>query len=865
METDTQIDFKQLFTLLPERYVVMKNDPPLFTIMAASDAYLEVTGKTGEEIIGRGLFEAFPDTSEKAKKTGRGKLYDIFEKCAKTGKPVSTGVLRYDIENDKGTYDVRYWEATHYAVKDATGKVVAIVQNTEDVTEKVEADAQLKLNELQQENALATGLIGMWTWQLKEDKVVADKGLARIMGVDTRLATKGMPIHHFLDRIHPDDVERVKQSIATALETNQKYESEYRIKDKKGKVRWVIARGKLEYDAEGNPVTFPGILIDITLRKQAEEEMRESERRLRFMADSMPQLVWTTNAEGKNDYFNKQWYDYTGMKPDQPVSDVWAKLIHPDDAPLIRKKWEAAFKKHQPYETELRLYYAPSKSYRWVMTRAVPLVDDEGRITKWYGTCTDIDDRKRSEAIQTFLAEASKKLSESLDYNETLKQVSRLGIPALADWCSVDLYDPETGFTQVAVAHRNPKRVHMAREYRRHNPVSIDDPTGLGRVVRTGEVDFVPVVNMDMIRQYITDPEKLALFEELDLHSAMTVPIIVDEKPVGAISFLTSESRRHYTKRDLAVAEELAARVSLSITNAKLYSNSLEALERRRELERDLKQERDKLEQHVRERTKQLEVTNAGLHKEIIKRQSAEKELHAYSKELARSNQELQDFAYVSSHDLQEPLRKIQAFGDLLDSEYGEQLGEGREYLTRMQGAALRMSTLIQDLLAFSRVSTKPNTRQDVDLNEVVSDVISDLEMRINDTEALVSVAKLPHVVADPTHMRQLFQNLIGNALKFHQPDVAPVIEVSATTSSKWYEIRVKDNGIGFDMKYLERIFAVFQRLHGREVYDGTGIGLAVCRKIVERYNGTITAESQKNKGSTFIVRLPVGSGGNKI
>lgn len=865
MDTDTQLDFKQLFTLLPERYVVVANDPPLFTITAASDAYLNVTGKTRDEIIGKGMFEAFPDTSAQAKKTGRGKLYKILEKCGRTGEPVSTGTLRYDIENDKGDLDVRYWEATHYAIKDANGNVTAIIQNTEDITEKVAADAQLKLNELQQDNALATGLIGMWTWRLEEDVVVADKGLARIMGVDVRAAAKGMPIQRFLEQIHPDDVERVKQSIATALETRQKYECEYRIRDKKGKIRWVIARGKLEHDENGAPVTFPGILIDITLRKLAEDDLRDSERRLRFMADSMPQLVWTTNAAGKNDYFNKQWYEYTGMRPNQPASDVWEKFIHPDDVARVRKKWQAAIKKHEAYEIELRLYYAPTKTYRWVMTRAVPFIDDTGAIAKWYGTCTDIDDRKRSEAIQTFLSEASKKLSASLDYSETLKQVSRLGIPALADWCSVDLYDAETGFTQVAVAHRNPKRVALAREYRRQNPVSIDDPTGLGRVVRTGEADFVPVINMEMVRQYITDPKKLAVFEEIDLQSAMTVPIIVDNKPVGAISFLTSESRRHYTKVDLAVAEELAARVSLSIANAKLYADSLQALERRRELERALKQERDKLEQHVKARTKQLEATNAGLHKEILKRQSVEKELQAYSKELTRSNQELQDFAYVSSHDLQEPLRKIQAFGDLLDSEYGEQLGEGREYLTRMQGAASRMSTLIQDLLAFSRVSTKPNTRQDVDLNAVVSDVISDLEMRINDTEAMVSVAKLPHVIADPTHMRQLFQNLIGNALKFHQADVAPVVDISATTTRQYYEIRVKDNGIGFDMKYLERIFAVFQRLHGREAYEGTGIGLAVCRKIVERYNGTITAESQKNSGSTFIVRLPVGGGGNKI
>lgn len=865
MTSEHSIDFKKLFETLPERYVVLKNDPPAFTIMTASEAYLQVTGKSLDDIIDKGMFEAFPDTSPRAQKTGKGELYEVLEKCGKSGQPVGTGVIRYDLPNSKGEYDIRYWEAIHYPIKDSAGKVVAIVQNTEDVTEAVEASVQLKLDELQRDNALATGLIGLWTWNLRDDLVTADKGLARLFGLDEKEAAKGMPIRAFTETIHKDDRKMVKQLITDALEHNKKYECEYRTVDKKGKVHWVIARGKLVHDANGTPVTFPGMIIDITARKLAEVEVQESERRLRFMADSMPQLVWTSDAEGNNDYFNQQWYDYTGMRPDAPATDVWEKLVHPDDQAKVWKKWQTAHKSTKPYEVESRLYHAESKAYRWIMTRAVPLIDADGKVVKWYGTCTDIDDRKRNEAIQTFLAEASKELSTSLDYGETLKKVSKLGVPALADWCSVDLYDPEKGFTQVAVTHRNPKKVTLARQYRKHNPISIDDPAGVAKVVRTGKSDFIPTIDMNLIRKLVKGKENLELFEKLDLRSSMTVPIMVNNKPFGAITFVTSESRRHYTKSDLTIAEELAARVSLSITNAKLYADSVNALEERHKLEQALQQEKEKLEQHVQERTRQLQQTNDGLHKEIIKRQSAEKELHAYSKELARSNQELQGFAYVSSHDLQEPLRKIQAFGNLLETEYADSLGEGAEYLTRMQNAASRMSTLIQDLLAFSRVSTTPNTRKNVDLNTVVAEVVSDLEMRIAETGARVTIGELPHVIADPTHMRQLFQNLISNALKFSQPGVAPTVTISASTKKTEHEIRVIDNGIGFDMKYLDRIFAVFQRLHGRGTYEGTGIGLAVCRKIVERYNGTITAESKANNGSTFIVRMPVSGGGRKI
>ena len=216
-------------------------------------------------------------------------------------------------------------------------------------------------------------------------------------------------------------------------------------------------------------------------------------------------------------------------------------------------------------------------------------------------------------------------------------------------------------------------------------------------------------------------------------------------------------------------------------------------------------------------------------------------------------------------HDLQEPLRKIQAFGDILESEYATKIGDGMEYLTRMRAAASRMSVLIEDLLSFSRVTTKTQPSVEVNLNTLVADVISDLDDRINRTQGEVKVGQLPTVWADPTHMRQLLQNLIGNALKFHRENVPPVVTVESKEVQKgdeMYEITVTDNGIGFEEKYLDRIFSVFQRLHGRGTYEGTGIGLAVCRKIAERYGGTITASSTKNSGSTFIFKIPIKAKG---
>jgi len=257
------------------------------------------------------------------------------------------------------------------------------------------------------------------------------------------------------------------------------------------------------------------------------------------------------------------------------------------------------------------------------------------------------------------------------------------------------------------------------------------------------------------------------------------------------------------------------------------------------------------------------------LNREVAQRQRAETRLRRALANLTRSNQDLEQFAYSASHDLQEPLRKVMAFGSLLEKEYGANLeGDGHLYLASIGKATLRMQTLINDLLSYSRVTTRGKTFVAVNLNAVVGEVLSDLEVRIGETNAQVNVGDLPEIQADPTQMRQLVQNLIGNALKFHKPDEHPVITVSAEAvadaagqasgSPATCRLQIKDNGIGFDEKYLERIFGVFQRLHGRDEYGGSGIGLAVCRKIVERHGGTITATSQPGEGATFTVILPL-------
>ncbi len=252
--------------------------------------------------------------------------------------------------------------------------------------------------------------------------------------------------------------------------------------------------------------------------------------------------------------------------------------------------------------------------------------------------------------------------------------------------------------------------------------------------------------------------------------------------------------------------------------------------------------------------------TIAAIVLDITDRKQVERDLEHYTRELERSNQALQEFTSIASHDLQEPLHKITAFGELLSARYAELLDEqGKDYLARINSAAGRMSVMIQDLLTYSRITTRADEFTGVNLNEIAAEVLSDLEIRIEETGGRVQVGELPKLQADPLQMRQLFQNLIGNGLKYHRPGIAPVVEISAERKSRQWVIAVRDNGIGIDPRYTERIFEPFARLHTRSAYEGTGMGLAICKKIVERHGGTIEVHSQPGQGATFFIHLPAG------
>lgn len=350
---------------------------------------------------------------------------------------------------------------------------------------------------------------------------------------------------------------------------------------------------------------------------------------------------------------------------------------------------------------------------------------------------------------------------------------------------------------------------------------------------------------------------------------------------VGAIQRSLFKDQLAQADRLRLAQNVLAGLVALMIGGALLYARKL-----RRETEaaaheteqyiaqlestqKELSRARDDLEIRVAERTQEILRANESLRDEseqrlrtIAELERATAVLDRQARRLGESNRDLQEFAYVASHDLQEPLRKILAFSDRLGSRLGDDLDDtSRDYFERLRNAATRMQKLIDDLLVYSRVQTQGDAHQRADLSEIVRSVVGDLEIAIEESGTTVSVGDLPTIEGDPSQMRQLFQNLIGNAMKFRKDGVAPMIAVAGgvedTADGPVCVITVADNGIGFDPEHGEKIFTVFQRLHGRGEYEGSGIGLAVTRRVAERHGGTIRATGRPGHGATFVIRIP--------
>lgn len=309
------------------------------------------------------------------------------------------------------------------------------------------------------------------------------------------------------------------------------------------------------------------------------KELEASEARYRFLADSIPNIVWTASRDGDNTYVNRQWIEFTGLSLEQSAGRGWFDAIHPDDRRQSERFWQAALDGGVSFETEFRIRSGIDGGYRWHLTRALPQVDADGRTLLWFGTSTDIDGQKRSAELQQFLVDASAILASSLDFEGTLTQIANLSVPHIADWCAIDLLEGE-GIRRVAVAHADPAKIDLAHEMYRRYPPNLRESTGVGAVLQSGQAALVREITPEMLEASVPDPEQRSVLLSLGLRSYICAPIRVRTETLGALTFIAAESGRLYDDADLAIATEIAYRIGLALDNARLFQEMREQARR---------------------------------------------------------------------------------------------------------------------------------------------------------------------------------------------------------------------------------------------------------------------------------------------
>ena len=637
---------------------------------------------------------------------------------------------------------------------------------------------------------------------------------------------------------------------------------------------------------------------------------RESQERYQFLGDSIPQQVWTALSDGSLDYVNERVLTYFGRTFEQVIGWGWSELVHPDDLPRCVELWSESVRTGALYEYEFRLRRASDSTYRWHLTRALPMRGEDGEIVQWFGTNTDIEERRVAEERQQFLAEAGWVLGSSLDYERTLADVAQLVVPQIADWCAIDVF-VEGRLERLALAHVDPIKRTLAREL--DEPMLKAARAAGAAAIRDQEPVLVAEVDEAALAAFGFDERQLEIAHAIGPRSYVTVPLVARGEVLGSISLVTDwASGRTYGEDDLALARELARHAAIAIDNAQLY----EEAERRAQAARVLESvgdgvvlidrdgvirlwnpaaaaivglsEADVLgraiadviprwseiarvvpiasspAEPVRAVTTPVEIQGRELWISGSGVALAEGVVYAFRDltEEHRLEKMRADFVATVSHELRTPLAAIYGSAQTirrpdLDLEDGIR----DELLAVIANESDRLAAIVNDLLLSSHLDSGrlPVQIESCDAAELATTVIESARTHLPDgvEVELETAADVPLVAADPGQLRQVLGNLVDNAIKYSPGGGA--VSVRVENGEGRVRFTVGDHGIGMPTSELRRIFEKFYRLDPDMTrgIGGTGLGLYISRELVRRMAGTISVESKLGEGSTFVVELP--------
>jgi PAS domain S-box-containing protein len=762
--------------------------------------------------------------------------------------------------------------------------------------ERKQAEEAQRLSEHKLRIALDAAQLGTWVYHFEDDTLEMDERAQRLYRAKSPVVLHEDLVNRYL---HPDDIQPMRDQLKRISSPGARghYQIEYRIAQPDGTYCWLNAWGQVQYEGEGDSrhaVSLTGASRDVTESKRNEQELRANENRLRLAMAAARSGAWESDYRAGKDTWSPELYSLLGLDPHQRppnIKEYNTMVYHADRQRAIQVFDDTFANQRETFSHQFR-FRRPDGKVIWISSIGNIEYDKDGQPSRGFGINQDITEHM---LVEEALVESENRYRQLFNSHHTPMLVidpqsgqiinANPAACAFYGWSweeltgmsitQINVLPPEQIRQEMAAAHQADSSQLFHFQHRLANGEERDVDVYSGRI-QWGDKNYLFSIIID-----VTERKKIeqALLESESRFRriADTMPSLVwTAEPDGKVDYVNRQYQDFTGKPayrnngwfDIPIHPEdrksTLVRWAHSLKTGQSYQMEHRILRKdgtyRWFLTRGVPvRDGDQITKWYGSATDIHEVKQ---YQEEL--QTNNRQLSMLSEELKRSNQALVEFASIASHDLQEPLRKILAFGDRLNDTYAEQLGEhGQDYINRMTAAAERMRKMINGLLEYSRVTTKVHSFEQVDLNQVVAEVLSDLELLILQNQGRVVVNKLPVVYADPLQMRQLMQNLIGNALKYHRPGIPPIVNIFVTNAAendpqnRRIRLVVEDNGIGFDEQNLERIFQPMQRLHPRTQYEGTGIGLAICAKIVNRHSGTITAHSQPDTGSTFIIDLP--------
>ena len=781
-----------------ERFRTMANSIPQLAWTARADGSIEWYNERWYEYTGTS-----PEQME-----GRGwqtvhdpevlpRVVENWTRAIGSGQPLE---MEFPLRAADGTF--RTFLTRVHPLKDAEGRVVQWFGTNTDVDELKRVEESLRASQARLTSTLAAGSIGTWTWDIVNDRLAADEFTARMFSIEPDAAARGLPAEAYLRAVMKDDQPGVANGLARAIQSCGYYDIEYRVRPTDGELRWLQAKGRVEGDESGSALYFHGAVMDITERKR-------TEGRFRRLVDSNAQgvMFWNTKGEitGANDAFLRI-VGYT--REDQDAGRIgWTAMTPPEYAHLDRRSLEELAVKGicTPFEKE---YIRKDGSRVPILLGAATFEDspDEG-----VGFLIDITERKQtdqalreSEERFRFLNDLSEATRRLADPDQIMAVTARmLGQYLRASRCAY------------ADVEQNGERVTVLDDY-------IDGCASMAGTYQLSLFGARAVATLHSgqtliirnVQEELLPGEGADMFNATGIGALISCPLVKDGS-LRAMMAVHQTTPRDWKAGEITIVQDVVDRCWATIE--------------RRTAEKNIRQLNAELEQRVVERTAQLEG----------------------------ANKELEAFSYSVSHDLRAPLRHLDGFSDLLRKNCYLQIDvQGQRYIDKITASAQRMGRLIDDLLAFSRLLRTDVSRTHVSLHLLLEEVRRDLEQDFAGRTLVWTIGDLPDVYGDRSMLRQVFVNLLSNAVKYTRDRPEGRIEIgSFSTTERETTVFVRDNGAGFEMEYVGKLFEVFQRLHGDE-FEGTGVGLATVRRIIERHGGRVWAEGAVDRGATFYCTL---------